>query len=175
MRFLGIGDFCDLSSLYLRLVEEGHEVKVYISNPLCHDTLAGLVAHTSDWRDELSWVREAGHQGIIVFENAAEGRGLLQDKMRQDGLNVIGGSGYGDRLENDRAFAQGVLAGLGFSTCEVREYDLPQRAIAFVDKSPGRYVVKFNGPRESFVGRLDDGADVRAFLKGLPEATCSFV
>jgi phosphoribosylamine---glycine ligase len=175
MRFLGIGDFCDLSSLYLRLIEEGHEVKVYISNPLCHDTLAGLVAHASDWRDELSWVREAGHQGIVVFENAAECRGLLQDMMRQDGLNVIGGSAFGDRLENDRAFAQDVLAKLGLSTCEVREYDIPQRAIAFVAKCPGRYVVKFNGPRESFVGRLDDGADVLAFLKGLPEATCSFI
>jgi phosphoribosylamine---glycine ligase len=175
MRFLGIGDFCDLSSLYLRLLEEGHEVKVYVSNPLCHDTLASLVTHTSDWREELPWLREAGDKGIVVFENVAEGRGLLQDKMRQEGLNVIGGSGYGDRLENDRAFAQGVLAELGFSTCEVREYDLPQRAIAFVDKCPGRYVVKFNGPRESFVGRLDDGADVRAFLNGLPEATRSFV
>ena len=53
MRFLGIGDYCDLSSLYLRLLREGHQVKVFISNPLCRDTLAGFVDHTDDWQAEL--------------------------------------------------------------------------------------------------------------------------
>ena len=175
MRFLGIGDYCDLSSLYLRLLEEGHEVKIHISNPLCVETLAGLVTHTPDWRDELAWLREAGDQGVAIFENAAERRGLLQEQLRRDGIHVIGGSAYGDRLENDRAFAQQVLQDLGFSTCGVHEFESSERAIAFLDEHPGRYVVKFNGARESFVGRLDDGADVRAFLRGLPNEACSFV
>ena len=42
-----------------------------------------------------------------------------------------------------------------------------QRAIEFLIDHPGRYVLKFNGPVESFVGRLQDGRDVRAFLRGL--------
>jgi phosphoribosylamine---glycine ligase len=175
MRFLGIGDFCDLSSLYMRLLEEGHEVKVYISNPLCQGTTAGLVSHTREWRDELAWLRQAGEQGIVIFENIAEQRGVLQDELRRDGLYVIGGSAYGDRLENDRAFAQQVLRELGFSVCELHEFTASRPAIDFLDKHPGRYVVKFNGPRESFVGRLGDGADVRAFLRCLPDPSCSFV
>jgi phosphoribosylamine---glycine ligase len=175
MRFLGIGDSCDLGSLYMRLVEEGHEVKVYISNPLCQGTLAGLVTHTREWRDELDWLREAGDRGIAIFENAAERRGFLQDELRRDGLYVIGGSAYGDQLENDRAFAQRVLGELGLSICKLHEFTASRPAIDFLDKHPGRYVVKFNGPRESFVGRLDDGADVCAFLRVLPDPICSFV
>ena len=101
MRFLGIGDYCDLSSLYLRLLADGHQVKIYIAKPLCRDTLAGMVTHVADWRDELAWLREA--EGIVLFENAAEQRGALQDQLRRDGYHVIGGSAYGDRLENDRA------------------------------------------------------------------------
>src|ERR1700691_6039295 len=109
MRFLGIGDYCDLSALYLRLLAEGHEVKIYIDNPLCRTTLAGLVAQTADWRAELDWIRAAGSDGVILFENTAKSRGALQDQLRHDGFGVIGGSAYGDRLENDRAFAQDVL------------------------------------------------------------------
>ena len=71
MRFLGIGDTCDLNSLYLRLTEEGHEVKVSITEPLCHGVLAGMVARTDDWRAELPWLREAGQDGVILFENVA--------------------------------------------------------------------------------------------------------
>jgi phosphoribosylamine--glycine ligase len=167
MRFLGIGDFCDLSALYIRLLAEGHEVKVYIANPLCHDTLAGLVSHVWDWEAELEWIKEFGDRGIILFENAAEHRGRLQDELRAKGFHVIGGSEFGDKLENDRAFAMGVLKTHGFSTCPVHEFKTRHHAVDFLETNPGRYVLKYNGPRESFVGSSDDGRDVRAYLKGL--------
>jgi phosphoribosylamine---glycine ligase len=175
MRFLGIGDYCDLSALYLRLLEEGHEVKVYIAKPICHDTLAGLVAHVCDWRNELDWVREAGDEGIILFENAAEQRGKLQDAMRKEGLHVVGGSAYGDRFENDRAYAQSVLGELGLSICAVHPFSNRNSAIEFLGDHPGRYVLKFNGPLESFVGRLDDARDVQAFLAGLADDAPDFI
>jgi hypothetical protein len=35
------------SALCLRLIEAGHEVKVFIGNPLCRSTLATLVAQTA--------------------------------------------------------------------------------------------------------------------------------
>ena len=43
MRFLGVTETCDLGALYLRLIEEGHEVRVSISEPLARGTLAGMV------------------------------------------------------------------------------------------------------------------------------------
>ncbi len=109
MRFLGIGDYCDLSALYLRLAAEGHEVRVSISEPQCHGTLAGMVPRTDDWEADLPWLREAGADGIVLFENVSYGRGARQDALRAQGFNVIGGSTFGDRLENDRAYAQRVL------------------------------------------------------------------
>jgi phosphoribosylamine--glycine ligase len=167
MRFLGIGDYCDLSALYMRLASEGHDVKIYIGNEFCRSTLAGLVAQVSDWRAQLDWIREAGDDGIILFENAAKQRGQAQDELRADGFRVIGGSAYGDRLENDRAYAQNVLRDAGLSICPVHEFFDRQAAIDYLQQHPGRYVLKFNGPLESFVGRLKDGSDVRTFLAGL--------
>jgi phosphoribosylamine--glycine ligase len=181
MRFLGIGDYCDLGALYLRLIEEGHEVKVSIGNPLCGGTLAGLVERTADWRSELDWIRAAGRDGIVLFENVAMNRGTLQDELRSGGFNVIGGSAYGDRLENDRAYAQRVLADAGLAIARNWEFTDRAAALDFLQKNPARYVLKFNGPDASvdnYVGRLADGRDVRAMLGKLarPEALqASFV
>ena len=85
----------------------------------------------------------------------------------EQGLNVIGGSAFGDRLENDRAYAQRVLADAGLSIARTWEFAEPKAALDFLAKQPGRFVLKFNGPDaaiDNYVGRLDDGRDVGAFL-----------
>jgi phosphoribosylamine--glycine ligase len=165
MRFLGIGDAADLASLYLRLAEDGHEIKIHIGNPLCRGTLAGLVTQVANWQAELQWVREAGRDGCILFENVGAGRGELQDRLRNDGFNVIGSSAYGARLENDRAYAQRILGELGLSTGAVFEFAQPAEARHFIDRRPARYVVKSNGANAStFVGRHRAGVDVSAIL-----------
>ena len=67
MRFLGIGDTCDLGALYLRLAAEGHEVKVAVSEPLARGTLSGMIEQTPDWRRGVGGVRPAGLVGVIPF------------------------------------------------------------------------------------------------------------
>jgi phosphoribosylamine--glycine ligase len=174
MRFLGIGDAADLASLYLRLAGDGHDVKVCIGNPLCRDTLAGLIERVADWKTELEWVRAAGSDGCILFENVGAGRGELQDRLRRDGFNVIGSSAYGARLENDRAYAQRVLADLGLATAAIFEFSDVEEATRFIDRRPARYVLKSNGPdAASFVGRHPTGADVRALLAAGRKYTAS--
>ena len=165
MRFLGIGDAADLASLYLRLAEDGHEIKIHIGNSLCRGTLAGLVNQVVDWQAELPWIRAAGRDGCILFENVGGGRGALQDRLRNDGFNVIGSSGYGARLENDRAYAQRLLSELGLSTAPVFEFAQADEARRLIDRCPARYVVKSNGPNAAtFVGRHPEGVDVSAML-----------
>jgi len=165
MRFLGVTETCDLGSLYTRLIAEGHEVRVSIEEEGARGTMAGLVPRTEDWRGELGWV---GMDGIILFEAVSEGYGALQDSLRRDGYKVIGGSAFGDRLENDRAFAQALLAGLGLETAAVHRFDDADSGGAFLAAHPGRYVLKFSGPdfasHDNYVGQRPDGADVRAVL-----------
>jgi phosphoribosylamine--glycine ligase len=167
MRFLGITETCDLGSLYMRLVAEGHDVRVFVEDEGAQGTMAGLVPRTADWRAELDWV---GPDGIILFEAVSEGYGALQDGLRRDGFQVIGGSAFGDRLENDRAYAQALLAGLGLNTAAVHAFEDPASGDAFLAAHPGRYVLKFSGPdfasSDNYVGQRLDGADVRAVLAG---------
>ena len=152
----------------MRLIEEGHEVKVFISEPLCHGTMAGLVPRTENWEAELPWIREAGAEGIILFENVADGRGAIQDDLRAAGFQVIGGSAFGDRLENDRAYAQNVLKSLGMQIAPVFEFQSMEEARTFIQARPARYVLKFNGDHfgaaDNYVGRFPDGRDVLAMI-----------
>ncbi len=168
MRFLGVTETCDLGALYMRLLAEGHEVRVSVSEELAEGTLAGLVPRTDDWRRELDWVRDAGDDGIVIFEAVSEGYGALQDSLRKDGLSVIGGSDYGDRLENDRAYAQSVLAELGLQVAATHEFSDVALANDFLVANPGRYVLKFSGPGfasgDNYIGQASDGRDVRAVL-----------
>ena len=108
MRFLGIGEEADLAGMYLGLLGRGHEVRMYVAIPEAHGIYAGMVERCADWRSELAWIREAGREGVIVFESAS--RGAEQDALRAQGYQVIGGSAYGDRLESDRTFGQSQLA-----------------------------------------------------------------
>ena len=164
MRILGITETCDLGSLYLRLCASGHDVRVSISEPLAAGTMAGLVPRTERWRDELDWIREGGREGLILFE--AIGFGPLQDELRSQGFNVIGGSAVGDRLENDRAFALRLLASQGLGVPPVREFTVVEEALADLAARPRRCVFKVSASSgDTFVGSFADGADVAALLR----------
>jgi phosphoribosylamine--glycine ligase len=166
VRVLGIGDSNDLGAMYLALAAEGHACRVAIRDHDAADTLAGLVTTTPDWRRELGWIRDAGDDGVIVFETAHDGG--LQESLRAEGYRVVGGSALGDRLEDDRAFGQEALARAGLQVAPVHPFADFAEAIAFVRATRRRYVFKLVGggyaSSRNYVGTLPDGADMIAFL-----------
>lgn len=166
MRFLGIGDVCDLGDMYHRLTRQGHEVKVYIRSPKAQDIYGGMLDTVTDWRKALPWIRDAGDEGIILFESV--GFGHIQDALREDGYQVIGGSSYGDMLEVNRAYGQAVFSRMGLPTANSHSFTDYDSAIAFVIDNPGRYVFKLNGisalRTSNYVGMMDDGSDILALL-----------
>jgi phosphoribosylamine--glycine ligase len=172
VRFLGIGETNDLGDMYLRLQHAGHEVRVHMSDPDSAGVLDGMIDFTDDWRAGLDWIRTAGRDGIVLFETA--GHGELQDELRKDGYNVIGGSAFGDRLETDRGFGQKVLADLGLKTAGTRVVEGFDNAIEFVGKHPARYVFKLNGHNwpstSTYVGQFDSGSDMVALMRGAKRA-----
>lgn len=164
MRILGISETCDLGSMYLRLIAEGHEVQVSVSEALAAGTMAGMVPRAADWREALPWVRKAGDDGLLVFE--AVGFGKLQDELRSEGFNVIGGSAFGDRLEEDRVFALRLLADTRMRVARAEQFDAIEGALADLRRRPRRCVFKRSAAAaDTFVGSLVDGRDVVAFLK----------
>jgi len=167
VRFLGIGETNELGDMYLRLKSRGHDVRVYMSDEESAGVMNGMLHFTSHWKDELEWIRSAGKDGIILFETASDG--ILQDKLRLQGYNVIGGSALGDRLESDRAYGQKVLQDHGIRTAAMHEFDDFPDAMNFVSKTRRRYVLKLNGTiwssMSTYAGQLDSGEDMLAVLR----------
>lgn len=167
MRVLGIGDYGDLGDMYAHLIQRGHEVRMVVADPAYQDVFRGIVPHTSAWRDELDWIRAAGNDGVIVFETAHDG--ALQDELRRDGFQVVGGCTFGDRLEGDREFGQDIMRQVGMHTAKATRFTDVPSAIAYIGRRPRRYVCKHNGHHHpathNHVGQLDDGADVIAVLR----------
>jgi phosphoribosylamine--glycine ligase len=169
MRFLGIGETNELGDMYLRLMKAGHEVRVHMSDSDSAGVMEGMLKFVGDWRDEIDWVRSAGSDGIVLFETASDGE--TQDALRRQGLNVIGGSGFGDKLENDRAYGQQVLRDLGLQVAASYEFNGLDEAIERVTKFPARYVFKLSGSdwssTRTYVGVAGDGRDMLSLLNAL--------
>lgn len=179
MRVLGIGEDLALGDLYRRMGEQGHEVRVFVSDPRSQGVMAGVLQACARWESELDWVRAAGDDGLILFETACHGE--IQDQLRREGFAVIGGSAWGDRLESDRAYGQQVLRDLGMQTARTHAFRDYEAGIAFVRRQPGRYVYKRSDPHalstRTYVGQLDDGRDLLAQLqleavRNVPAAAC---
>ncbi|RYZ12316.1 MAG: phosphoribosylamine--glycine ligase [Comamonadaceae bacterium] len=166
MRILGIGETCDLGDMYWRLQAAGHEVRVFIESSASHDVFAGMVERCEDWRSELDWVRAGGDDAMLLFESAVKGQ--WQDALRREGFQVVGGSAYGDRLEDDREFGQQALRHAGLRTARSHGFTDYRAALAFLEATPGRYVFKNNGANSlrtrNYIGELDGAADMIAFL-----------
>lgn len=166
MRFLGFGETNELGDMYLRLRQRGHEVKVYMSDPESAGVMDGMLEFVSDWRAELEWIRAAGKDGFVLFETAADGE--TQDALRAEGINVIGGSALGDRLEANRAYGQQVLNDAGIETPGSRAFESFDEAEHFVRTKPGRYVLKLNGTiwssTSTYTGKMPSGDDLLGVL-----------
>lgn len=165
MRILGVSQRVYLGDLYLALIGEGYDVRVHARDPAADCAFGGLIPTVADWRAELDWV---GRDGVILFEGVNQG--AQQDALRRDGYRVIGGSAFGDRLENDRDFGQAVLRDAGLLVAAVQAFDDPAAARAWLAANPGRYVLKHDhGAHATYVGEHPDGLDVDFRLRRVME------
>jgi phosphoribosylamine--glycine ligase len=141
-----------------QILKEGHNVKYFIENPEERDINDGFVPKVDNWEKEVDWA------DVIIFDDVL-GQGEKAKKLRDKGKFVIGGTPYTDRLEDDRAFGQEELKKAGVNILPYKEFRSFDDAIKFVEKNPGRYVIKPSGEAQNikgllFIGEEDDGRDV---------------
>lgn len=168
MRVLFVSGELIAADLAWRLKKEGCEVKLYIEDESRKDCLEGMVEKTEDWKKELKWV---GKDGLIVFDDV--GYGKTQDDLRKVDYRVVGGSEGGDKLEQERAYAQKIMATCEIKTIPTYDFDNIQAAIRFIKKHSGAWVVKQNKHASAltYVGTMKDGSDALEVLESYESYT----
>ncbi|PIQ81874.1 MAG: phosphoribosylamine--glycine ligase [Candidatus Omnitrophica bacterium CG11_big_fil_rev_8_21_14_0_20_64_10] len=140
-----------------QVAKEGHAVKYGIDHASEKEIADGFVPKADDWRKEVDWA------DIVVFDDVL-GQGTHARALRKQGKPVVGGTPYTDRLEDDRSFGQNELKNFGISVIPFEDFQSFDEAIRFIQKSPGRYVIKPSGEAQNikrllFVGEEEDGQD----------------
>jgi phosphoribosylamine--glycine ligase len=149
------------------LREEGHNVKLSIEAPNQKNNLRNFVSKIDDWRNELKWV---GKDGLIIFDDT--GYGKIQDRLRQKGYSVFGGSEIGDKLEHDREFCNKLFHKYNIQTLPLKNFKSIKSAMRFLRKEPGPWVIKQNGHLSkvfNYVGHFEDNRDTLEVLKNYNE------
>lgn len=151
--------------LAYKMVQEGHDVKLFIDDEDRKEGFDNLVPKTTDWRAELAWVGK-GDNSLIIFDDI--GYGIEQDKLRTEGYSVFGGSELADKLESDRQYAHEIFTEAGIKTVLTKNFNTIQEAIRFVEENKGAWVIKQNGHASkglNYVGNFESGVDVISVLK----------
>src|SRR3989344_1447497 len=155
-KFLFVGWESLSGDLAWQIKKEGREVKVFIKG--VSDEYNGFLEKVDNWKSWLDWA------DIIIFDDICFGEEA--DKLRKAGKFVIGGSGYTDKLEDDREFGQMEMKAAGISVLPSWNFSDYDEALKFIKDNPGRYVYKPSGNVLSdykgllFTGNDDDGKDL---------------
>lgn len=163
MRVLFISNCLIAGAVAHKMVEEGHDVKIFIKDKLGRRNFDNIIAHTDDWKTELSWV---GKDGLIVFDDV--GYGKAQDRLRREGYKVFGGTQMTDMLELDREYGQKIFREYGMKTVPLIDFDNIEDAIIYAQNNKGSWVVKQNDHKHrqiSYVNNDDESEDTISFLK----------
>lgn len=159
-RFLLLSDDGSGLGFALRLQSEGHSVKMWTRDHVFKDVGKGLV-------DDASY--EFGQ--IVVPE--CIGFGTLLDVYRDNGVRTFAGSGFADKLEEDRELAEKVMHRSGIDTPKSQRATSWSEALSFAESfasenDKGKVVIKPEGRLSGIVPSYvaSSPEDAIAMLKG---------
>jgi phosphoribosylamine--glycine ligase len=162
MKFLFVTRWSSLVALAAQIRKEGHEVKYAVLSKTEKEVGNGFIEKVENWEEHKMWA------DAVIFDDSDFGE--ICERLRKEGLKVVGGTKYSDRLEFDREFGSQEMKAAGLTTIPSWEFQGFEEAIQFIRDTPSRYVVKPSGKAQnekvlSYVGQEEDGKDVITILE----------
>ena len=167
--FLLISKDGDAWSLAQRIRDEGHRALVYINSEGKRRVGNGIIEKSGEQRvlvDKDGQVDKDALKGIlypkpdcIVMDMVGDGFGALADALRKDGIPVIGGCAWGDKVELDRLYGTKVMKTVGINIPKTYAFTDYEEAIKYVEETNKPYVYKPSGNQPTTTTYVARGPD----------------
>lgn len=126
----------DMLSLAYRMAQAGHDVQAYLEN---HSKMYdGMICKVHDINE-----LDIGKDDMVIFDMVGGGKGA--DKLKDQGIHVVGGGVLNDKLELYRRFGMEFMEDHGISVPPYTTHYTLEDCIALVKGTGGRYVFKPDG------------------------------
>ena len=166
MKILFLSGWGSAVPLAMACEEAGHETRFWIQDKDSLDVGDGFITKAKDWKELLGWC------DLLISDDTHMAK--ITDPFRDNGIPVIGGTKMTDALEEDRGMGQKLFKAAGLDVLESKEFKTMEEAISYVQDNPGPYVVKVSGTAQNdktstYVGQMEDGADIVPVLEHMAE------
>lgn len=116
---------------WIRLISEGHDVRVWIHSEKQRRIGDGLVEKAPSLESLVRW---GGKEAIYVFDYTS--KGIVADQLARAGYKVVGGGSFLDKLESNRRFGEQVASVLGVRLPKHKEFSTLHDAITWLRRRP---------------------------------------
>ena len=158
MKILAIDVHCAALDWYMRCLEDGHKVKVFIKQTEKSKNLGrGLIDIVEDWRDHVDWA-----DMIFVGDNTKYLEQL--DVVRKAGKLVCGATKASSEWELDREIGQEIMSKCGIDTIQSQTFTDYDKAIAYVKKENKRFVSKPSGDADKALSYVSKNPEDMIFM-----------
>lgn len=133
MRFAFLCSYTPSLCWARRLLEEGHDVLVYLKGDVKNRSGEGIVPKTHNMAEWLAWGAQ-DPMTIYFFDMTSNGE--LADRLAKSGKYVVNGGSFQDRLEFDRAWGEELAKSVGILCPPTKEFSTISAAIDFLKSNP---------------------------------------
>ncbi len=152
------GDGADLA---IDAKRDGHEARLWIQDPKRrHVIYKDLVPQVDDWKESLDWC------DLVIFDaNKMSEEWKIASKVKP----CWGGSPAGEKMEQDRDFAHGLMEKAGMKALTSDTFKTLEEAIKFVSKKKGLRVCKIVGgdadSEDIIISEMEGAEDAIALMQ----------
>jgi len=142
----------DSSGLWHKMKSEGHNVFVYIKEPICRPVADGMIEKVESV--------EAGirkNPAYILFDMSDMGD--LADSLKKSGHRIIGGGSFADKLEMDRSYGVNVAKQFGLDVPKTVEFKTVEEAIGYIKTTKGVFAIKIDNNKSEMSSYVSKNAE----------------